>query len=100
MWRVEPGAQSQLLNLNGLAHKVTFEAEFLYADADQDLGVYPMYEELDDDSIEAFRRRFHFDTFMGVPGGDVPLRFDERYYALRSGMQSSVTAPSAVLVPN
>lgn len=94
MWRVEPGVQSQLLNLNGLAHKVTFEGEFLYADADEDLGLYPLYEELDDDSIEAFRRRFYFDTFMGVPGGNVPLRFDERYFAFRSGMQRFVTAPS------
>lgn len=94
MWRVEPGVQSQLLNLNGLAHKVTLEAEFLYADANQDLDKYPLYEELDDDSIEAFRRRFYFDTFGGVPGGNVAQRFDERYYALRTGMQSSVTAPS------
>ena len=94
MWRVEPGVQSQLLNLNGLAHKVTLEAEFLYADADEDIGNYPLYEELDDDAVEAFRRRFYFDTFMGIPGGNVPLRFDERLYALRSGMQSWVTAPS------
>jgi hypothetical protein len=94
MWRVEPGIQSQLLNLNGLAHKITFEAEFLYADADEDLGNYPLYEQLDDDSIEAFRRRFFFDTFLGLPGGNVPLRFDERIFALRSGLQSSVTASS------
>jgi hypothetical protein len=94
MWRVEPGVQSQLLNLNGLAHKITFETEFLYADADQDLSRYPLYEQLDDDSIEAFRRRFYFDTFMGVAGGNVPLKFDERTFAFRSGMQSSVTAAS------
>ncbi len=97
MWRVDPGVRSQLLNLNGLAHKVTFESDFLYADSSQDLDNYPLYEELDDDAIEAFRRRFYFDTFMGVPGGDVPLRFDERYYALRTGMQGWVTAPSTVI---
>ena len=38
-----------------------------------------------------FRRRFRFNTFNGT----TPLQFDERLYALRSGMQNFVTAPSA-----
>jgi hypothetical protein len=46
---------------------------------------------LGDDATEHFRRRFTTYTF----GGAVPLRFDERYYALRSGMQRFVTAPSS-----
>ena len=95
MWRVDPGVQSQLLNLNGLAHKVNFESEFLYADASQDLDQLPLYDALDDDAQEHFRRRFAFDTFGILPGQDVPLAFDERFFALRSGLQRYVAAPSA-----
>ena len=58
MWRVDPTVQSLLFNLNGLAHKVVWEAEFLYADADQNLDIFPLYDPLDDDSQEHFRRRF------------------------------------------
>ncbi len=93
-WRVDPAVQSQLLNLNGLAHKITFETDAFYADASQDLSELPLYDPLDDDSIEFFRRRFYFDTFGGVPGGDVPLQFDERYFAVRSGLQGFVSSPS------
>lgn len=95
MWRVDPGVQSQLLNLNGMAHKVNFETELLYADASQDLDQLPLYDVLDDDAQEHFRRRFAFDTFGILPGQDVPLMFDERYFALRSGLQRYVSAPSA-----
>ncbi|MEZ6116566.1 MAG: hypothetical protein R3C28_08325 [Pirellulaceae bacterium] len=94
-WRVNPAVQSQLFNLNGLAHKIVYEAEFFWAEADQDFQQLPLYDPLDDDSVEFFRRRFFFDTFNGVAGGDVPLEFDERTYALRSGMQGWVTSPSA-----
>ncbi|MEQ8785893.1 MAG: organic solvent tolerance protein OstA [Pirellulaceae bacterium] len=92
MWRADREVQSTLLNLNGLAHKVVFSSDFFYADADQDLSRFPLYDPLDDNSTEFFRRKYPFDDFAGMP---IPLRFDERYYALRSGMQSWVTAPSA-----
>jgi hypothetical protein len=94
MWNVDPTVQSCLYNLNGLAHKVTFDTEFLYADASQDLDELPLYDQLDDDSQEAFRRRFAFDTFNIMPGGNVPLAFDERYFAHRYGMQSRVSSPA------
>lgn len=94
MWTVNRDVHSELLNLNGLAHKVVFDAEYFYADASQDLNEFPLYDPLDDDQVEHFRRRYYFNTFGGVPGGHVPQRFDERYYALRTGLQSSVTSPS------
>ncbi|MGI9518884.1 MAG: organic solvent tolerance protein OstA [Pirellulaceae bacterium] len=96
MWRVDPTIHSTLLNLNGLAHKVTWDAEFLYANSDQDFERLPLYNPLDDDAQEFFRRRFAFDTFgiaQGV-GANTPLRFDERFYALRSGLQGSVATPN------
>lgn len=94
IWRADPSVQSELFNLNGLAHKITLEGEIFYADASQDLDRLPLYDPLDDDSIEAFRRRLLFNTFNQTAGTNVPLRFDERYYALRTGLQSSVTSPS------
>jgi lipopolysaccharide export system protein LptA len=94
MWRVDPTVRSTLFNLNGMAHKVTWEAEILYSDVDQDLTRLTLYDPLDDDSIEFFRRRFLFDTFGISAGGNVPLQFDERFYAHRFNMQGWVSAPS------
>lgn len=91
-WRVYPNVENRLFNVHGLAHKMVFDAEFLFAQSNLDLEDLPLYEPLDDDSIEAFRRRFQFNTFGGPP---IPRRFDERLYALRTGMAGSVTAPSA-----
>jgi hypothetical protein len=91
MWRAFPEVNSLLLNLNGLAHKVVFSSDLFYADANEDLDRFPLYDPLDDDSQEFFRRRYPFDIFGGAP---IPLRFDERYHAFRGGMQSWVTAPS------
>lgn len=89
-WRVYPGVESTLLNVHGLAHKVTFDVEASVSEATRDMTELPLYDPLDDDPIEAFRRRFAGTTF----GGAVPLQFDERFYALRRGLQNSVTSPS------
>ena len=93
-WKSDPTIQSVLLNLNGLAHKVTFDFEAFYADSSQDLDRFALYDQLDDDSQEAFRRRFAFNTFGVSFPDNIPLPYDERYFALRSGLQSNVTAPS------
>jgi hypothetical protein len=97
LWSVDPMRQSTLFNLNGLAHKVSLDGEYFYADAEENLDDLPLYDQLDDDATEHFRRRFNFDWFgllAGPAGPDIPLKYDERYYALRTGMQSWVTAPS------
>ena len=86
-WKVDPTIQSVLWNVNGLAHKVSFDMDAFYADASQDLDELPLYDPLDDDAQEHFRRRFAFDTFGILPGMNVPLPYDERYFALRSGLQ-------------
>ena len=95
VWKVDPTVQSELLNVNGLAHKVTFDMDASFSDATQDINELALYDALDDDSQEHFRRRFAFSTFGIAPGGDTPLRYDERFFALRSGLQSNVTAPSS-----
>jgi hypothetical protein len=110
-WAIDPNVHDALFNLNGLAHKVVFDAEVSYADANRNLTQFPLYDELDDDSIEEFRRRLFFTPFGGnlVPnfyqfGGLPPSpsfidpKFDPRFYALRSGIQDSVSATSSEIV--
>ncbi|NQT17267.1 MAG: LPS-assembly protein LptD, partial [Planctomycetes bacterium] len=94
MWNATPSVQSDLWNLNGLAHKVVFDVDFSWSDANQDLADLPLYDPLDDDSIEAFRRRFFGTTFDPLVYASVPPQFDERSYALRSGLAGWVTSPS------
>jgi hypothetical protein len=90
MWRVNPNLENRLFDLRGMAHKLTFESEFFYADSNQDLDRFPLYDRVDDNAQEHFRRRFVFNTF----GGTLPPQFDERGYALRTGMQRWITATS------
>lgn len=92
MWAVDPTVQSQLFNVNGLAHKVVFETDVFYAQSTQNLDTLPLYDPVDDNNIEAYRRWFPFFDFGAPP--PVPLRFDERYYALRRGLGSYVASPS------
>jgi len=73
----------------------TFDFDAFYADASQDLDEFALYDPLDDDAQEHFRRRFAFNTFGITAGDDVPLQYDERFFALRSGLQGNVTSPSA-----
>lgn len=95
-WRANPNASSSLLDINGLAHKVNLYSDIFLADANQDYRRLPLYDPLDDNSQEHFRRRFVFDTFGGV----LPERFDERNYAVRAGMQRWVTAGSGEIFDN
>jgi hypothetical protein len=90
-WSVNPDVRSDLFNLNGLAHKVVFDVDASFADANRNVDQFPLFDNLDDDSQEAFRHRFWINTFGGV----IPPQFDERQYALRSGLGSNVTNPSA-----
>jgi len=92
MWTVDPTVRSELFNLNGMAHKVVFDTDIFYAQSTQDLDTLPLYDQIDDNNIEAYRRWFPFFDFGGPP--PVPTRFDERYYALRRGLGSYVASPS------
>ncbi|MFK8111309.1 MAG: organic solvent tolerance protein OstA [Rubripirellula sp.] len=89
-WRVDPTIQSSLLNVRGLAHKVEWTAEYLYADSDTNLDELPLYDPLDDNSQEQFRRRFILDAY----GGTLPTRFDPRNHAFRQGYQGLIAGPS------
>lgn len=94
LWRLDQDVHSILFNLNGLAHKVVLHTDAYLADSNRNFEQFPLYDNLDDDSIEFFRRRMLFDTYGLTFGGDSPAIYDERRYALRRGMQSSVTSPT------
>jgi hypothetical protein len=103
MWSVDPGVSSDLLNLHGIAHKIVWKAQFTASDSNRDLTDLPLYDALDDDSVEAFRRHFVTTTF-GWPStipptvASIPTRFDERYYAIRAGLQDWTSSPSTEMV--
>ena len=93
IWRADPTVGSELFNLTGLAHKITLEAEYFFADASQDLADLPLYDPLDDNATEFTRRQMAVRTFGQAQGTFVPLQFDERFFALRSNLQGSVSSP-------
>ena len=96
MWRSYPQVQSELFNLNGMAHKMVFDANYSYSESTQPLSAVPQYNEFDDNAQEQFRRRLLVNTW----GGTLPGQFDPRFFAVRSGAGSSVTAPYNELVDN
>ncbi|GIW99698.1 MAG: hypothetical protein KatS3mg111_3031 [Pirellulaceae bacterium] len=94
LWRVYPNVENRLFDLRGLAHKLSLETDFFYADSSQDLSRFPLFDPLDDNAQEHFRRRFIFNTFSG----SLPPEFDERGYAIRSGLQRWITSGSPEVV--
>ena len=110
MWNADNSVESRLWNLHGLAHKVIFEAEFSYADSTQNVDQFPLYDQLDDDTINQYRRNIPFFDYgqpfntrasptpfrTPVPFG-IDNRYDPRSYAVRRGIGSWVTGPSEVV---
>ena len=96
MWQAFPQVQSDIFNLNGLAHKMVFDADYSYSEANQALGMVPQYNEFDDNAQEQFRRRLLVNTY----GGTLPPQFDPRFFALRSGTAAGVTTPDNEIVGN
>ncbi len=90
-WAVYPNVRDTLFNLNGLAHKVVFDVEASYADANRDFTELPLYDPLDDISIIEMDRRLYGTALSPTISGD---KTDARFYAFRSGIQGWVTSPT------
>ena len=106
MWTSDNSVESQFWNVHGLAHKVVFEAEFSYAEATQSIDQFPLYDQIDDDAINQYRRNIPYWDYGAIPGQPTPLaapfifgpdnRYDPRSYAVRRGMASWVTGPTEI----
>jgi len=94
MWRAYPTVQSDVFNLNGLAHRMTLEASYRLTETNRDLSTIPQFNEFDDNAQERFRERMVVDTWGGV----LPPWFDPRFYAVRTGAADSVMAPYYELI--
>jgi lipopolysaccharide export system protein LptA len=96
-WKPMPWVQSDFFNLNGLAHKMLFSADYMLAGSTTPLSQISQWNEFDDNSQERFRERLAFNTF-GSTTGIIPPQYDPRFYAVRSLAGTSVTAPYNELV--
>jgi hypothetical protein len=70
------------------------EGDYSVTNTTEDLDGIPQYNEFDDNAQERFRRRFLVNTF----GGTLPPQFEPRFYAVRTGAGSAVTAPYHELI--
>jgi lipopolysaccharide export system protein LptA len=89
-WKVYPNVESELFNVHGIAHKAVLSGDLSYADTNVRMTSLPLYDALDDNAQELFRRRFVSFDF----GGILPPQLESRYYAIRAGLQDSVTNPT------
>ncbi len=99
-WSVDPTIQSTLWNVNGIAHKVVLDADFSYTDASKNVDQFVLFDEIDDNNIQALRRRLGFEIYNDPTAGPtvfaVPQQFDERFYAVRRGAMDWVTGPTEI----
>lgn len=100
VWKVNTDVDNKTFYLNGLAHKMNFAIDASYSDANKSFDQLVLYDQLDDWQIDEFRRRYSVTTFANTGFGgfedSIPLRFDERYYALRHGqLGGAVASPSS-----
>ncbi|MEO1498387.1 MAG: organic solvent tolerance protein OstA [Planctomycetota bacterium] len=91
-WAVNPAVKDPIFNLDGLAHKVVFDLEASYADANRDHTLLPLYDEIEDNALEEIRRRLFFPTLPALTE-----QADPRRYLLRSGIQGFVNSPTVEL---
>ncbi|HVA48904.1 MAG TPA: hypothetical protein VNH11_21235 [Pirellulales bacterium] len=89
-WAANPTIESNLFNVHGVAHKVVFDVDAFAADANQNFTSLALYDPIDDNNLDRFRRRFMTIDY----GGTLPTKFDPRYYAFRSGIQNFVASPT------
>ena len=93
-WKVYPHVQSDLFNLNGLAHKIQWGFDYSYTDSTEPFSRIPQYNEIDDNNQERFRERLVMNSF----GGLLPNELDPRRTAIRMGAGADISSPYFELV--
>lgn len=94
VWRPYPWVHSRIFGLNGLAHKMWFEAGYAVTDSSRGLNEIPQYNPFDDIAQLHMRERIPTTTFNGA----LPDIFDPRFYAIRTGAGRDLTSPYHELV--
>jgi hypothetical protein len=79
-WRNYPGAESELLNVHGLSHKINFDADFRTAYSNVELNRIGVQDTLDDNTYEWVRRYFALTNYRN---GLLPPQYDPRFLTLR-----------------
>ena len=87
MWTADNTVESRLWNLHGLAHKVIFEAEFSYAEATKSFDQFPLYDQLDDDTINQYRRNIAFFDFNNPSSTNASPAFFTPHHRLISSVR-------------
>ena len=82
-WKVYPEAESELLNIHGLNHKIDLVADFRDAYSNVNLNSIGVQDDLDDNSQEYTRRYF---ALVNYGGGILPPQYDPRFLLLRRGV--------------
>jgi hypothetical protein len=99
-WAVDPDIHSTLWNVNGIAHKVVLDVDFSFTDASKNVDQFILYDAIDDNNVQALRRRLGFEIYNDPTAGPtvfaVPQQFDERFYAVRRGVMDWVTGPTEI----
>lgn len=92
--RIYPHVYSRLFNVNGLAHKMVFEADYYFTESTADINEIAQYNEIDDNAQQRYRTRFPSLIFFNNP---LP-QFDARSYAIRRGVGRGVADPYHELI--
>ena len=99
VWKVDNDITSDTWYLNGIAHKMNFGVDAFIAGANRGMDELIHFDQIDDWQVQDFRRQYSVTSFSNSysPYRDsIPVRFDERYYALREGILSGmVSSPSS-----
>ena len=92
IWRRYSGVDSDLFNVHGLNHKVSFEADYRNAVSNVKLNQIGVQDDLDDNTYELVRRYFALDNYVG---GILPQQYDPRHLILRRAI-SPITGTTDV----
>lgn len=79
-WRLYPDIENDLLNVHGLNHKITLEADYRNAYSNVKLNQIGVQDDLDDNTYEFVRRYFALTQYIG---GVLPAQYDPRHLILR-----------------
>ena len=83
LWKAYPNAESELLNIHGLNHKIDFVADYRDAYSNVPLNSLGVQDDLDDNSYEYTRRYFALTNYIG---GVLPNQYDPRALLLRRAL--------------